>query len=87
MDPNVLSVARRQTVIYQMCQSLATAPLGTTQRLPHLGHPCGPLSEPQWPAFRKSLVLPPMLGGKEGFVYLLGAEEEPCASKFVKVIA
>lgn len=44
MEPNVLSVARRQDIIYLMCQSLATAPLGTTQRFPHLRHPRGPLS-------------------------------------------
>lgn len=41
MELNVLSVARRQAIIYQMCLSLATAPLGTTQKLPHQWHPCG----------------------------------------------
>lgn len=83
MEPNVLSVARRQAIIYQMCQSLATAPSGTTQRLPHLPRPCGPLAERQRPVFRESL---PELGEKGGFVYLQGAEEEPCAFKHVKTV-
>lgn len=46
MEPNVLSVARRQAIIYQMCQSLATAPLGTTRDFPTYDTPVGPSLSP-----------------------------------------
>lgn len=71
MEPNVLSVARRQAIIYQMCQSLATAPLGTTRDFPTYDTPVGPSLSPSGLGLdSQSLVFLPVLGEKEAFVYL-----------------
>lgn len=77
MGLNVLSVARKQAIIYQMCPVLGhCSPRDHPEAFPLLTPPWAPVGA-LVAGFRQSPMLLSVLGEEAGFVYLWGAVKEP----------